>query len=107
MTNEQIRSDCGGAGADSHRAPVALEPAAYINGYQQLSSLSVGFYPIHRDKSPAVHGKLNGVATVDPIKIRFWAEHGHNRSFAARLLAVNVSRWLQGHGEPGESRLLR
>ena len=59
----------------------------YIGGYRQLSVHPVGFYPIHPDKSPAVHGKLNRVATADPIKIRFWAEHCQHRSFAARLLA--------------------
>jgi hypothetical protein len=59
----------------------------YVGGYRQLSVHRVGFYPIHLDKSPAVHGKLNKVATVDPIKLRFWAEHCHYRSFAARLLA--------------------
>src|ERR1700693_3717584 len=45
----------------------------YISGYEQLSKHGVGFYPIHRDKSPAVEGKLDRVVTVDPIKIRFWA----------------------------------
>ena len=63
-----------------------MEPEAYIGGYRQLSVHRVGFYPIHLDKSPAVHGKLNRVATVDPIKIKFWADHCHHRSFAARLL---------------------
>ena len=72
--------------AISHGAPFVVEPGAYIKGYRQLSALRVGFYPIHRDKSPAVHGKLNRVATVDPIKIRFWADHCHHRGFAARLL---------------------
>jgi len=61
--------------------------ASYIGGYRQLSVHPVGFYPIHLDKSPAVQGKLNRVATADPIKIKFWAEHCHHRSFAARLLA--------------------
>ena len=53
-------------------------PADYVSGYRQLSTLGVGFYPIHSDKSPAVRGKLDQVATVDPIKIRFWAEHSEN-----------------------------
>jgi hypothetical protein len=62
-----------------------FDPAVYINGYAQLSPLGVGFYPIHQDKSPAVGGDLNRSATVDPFKIRFWAEHCHHRSFAARI----------------------
>ena len=63
-----------------------FDPSVYINGYAQLSPLGVGFYPIHRDKSPAVRGDLNRSATVDPFKIRSWAEHYHHRSFAARIL---------------------
>jgi hypothetical protein len=70
-------------GFDGRTVP---DPAAYIGGYRQLSVYPVGFYPIHRNKSPAVQGTLNRVATVDPIKIRFWVEHCHHRSFAARLL---------------------
>jgi hypothetical protein len=85
VNNKQVAADCG-ATAISHGAPFVVEPGAYIKGYRQLSALRVGFYPIHRDKSPAVHGKLNRVATVDPIKIRFWADHCHHRGFAARLL---------------------
>jgi Bifunctional DNA primase/polymerase, N-terminal len=65
---------------------LAFDPGAYISGYRQLAALRVGFYPVYRDKSPAVQGKLNRVATNDPIKIRFWAECCHHRSFAARLL---------------------
>ena len=65
---------------------LAFDPGAYISGYRQLAALRAGFYPVHRDKSPAVQGKLNRVATNDPIKIRFWAECCHHRSFAARLL---------------------
>jgi hypothetical protein len=61
-------------------------PATYIGGYHQLSVHRVGFYPIHLDKSPAVQGKLNRVATTDPFKLNFWAEHCHHRSFAVRLL---------------------
>src|ERR1039457_50362 len=75
---------CGVRTAAGKEKPV--EPEAYIGGYRQLSVHRVGFYPIHLDKSPAVHGKLNRVATVDPIKIKFWADHCHHRSFAARLL---------------------
>lgn len=63
-----------------------FDPAVYISGYSQLSPLGVGFYPVNPDKSPAVSGKLSQSATVDPIKIRFWAEHCHRRSFAARIL---------------------
>lgn len=63
-----------------------IDPEAYIDGYRQLSPLGVGFYPIRPDKSPAVKGKLDRAATVHPIKIRYWAEHRHHRSFAARLL---------------------
>jgi hypothetical protein len=73
-------------GAYGKTAPAIREPGIYISGYRQLSVHQVGFYPIHLDKSPAVQGKLNRVATIDPIKIRFWAEHCHHRSFAARLL---------------------
>jgi Bifunctional DNA primase/polymerase, N-terminal len=63
-----------------------LDSSVYISGYRQLSELEVGFYPVHSDKSPAVHGRLNRVATTDPIKIRYWAENLHHRSFAARIL---------------------
>jgi hypothetical protein len=75
-----------GSGATPGSAPLAFDPGAYIDGYQQLAALRVGFYPVHRDKSPAVQGKLDQVATLDPIKIRFWAEHCHHRSFAMRFL---------------------
>jgi len=63
-----------------------VDPAAYICGYGQLSALGVGFYPVHSDKSPAVQGRLDRAATIDPIKISFWVESCHHRSFAARLL---------------------
>jgi hypothetical protein len=79
VDNDQI-------GACGRTAPAMREPGTYIGGYRQLSVNRVGFYPIHLDNSPAVEGKLKRVATVDPIKIRFWAEHCHYRSFAARLL---------------------
>src|ERR1700730_8585529 len=39
----------------------------YIGGYEQLSKLGVGFYPIHLDKSPAVEGKLDREVTTDPM----------------------------------------
>jgi hypothetical protein len=58
----------------------------YISGYDHLSKLGVGFYPIHPDKSPAVEGKLGREVTTDPFKIRYWAEHRHHRSFALRIL---------------------
>lgn len=58
----------------------------YIAGYDHLSKLGVGFYPIHPDKSPAVKGKLDREVTTDPFKLRYWAEHGHHRSFALRIL---------------------
>ncbi len=64
----------------------AADASPYIRGYQQLGGLKVGFYPIHPDKSPAVQGKLNRVATLDPDKIRYWVEHCHHHSFAARFL---------------------
>src|SRR5579862_3993475 len=38
----------------------------YISGYEQLSKLGVGFYPIHPDKSPAVEGKLVREVTTNP-----------------------------------------
>lgn len=79
MDNDQV-------GADGKTAPAISEPGTYIGGYQQLLVHRVGFYPIHPDKSPAVQGKLDRVATIDPLKIRFWAEHCHHRSFAARFL---------------------
>jgi len=56
-----------------------------IRGYQELLTLGVGFYPIRRDKSPAVTGSLDREATTDPEKIRFWAARGH-RNFALRIL---------------------
>lgn len=65
---------------------IALSPETYIAGYRQLVPLGVGLYPVNRDKSPAVQGKLHKVATIDPIKIRFWVEHRHHRNFAARIL---------------------
>src|SRR5258708_714773 len=58
----------------------------YIRGYEQLSKLGVGFYPIHRDKSPAVEGKLNREVTTDLMKIGFWVEYRGHRSFALRIL---------------------
>ena len=64
----------------------AADASPYIRGYQQLGGLKVGFYPIHPDKSPAVQGKLNRVATLDPDKIRYWVEHCHHHNFAARFL---------------------
>jgi hypothetical protein len=66
-----------------------VDPSPYIAGYQQLSALQVRFYPVWSDKSPAVEGKLDQAATLDPIKIRFWAERCHHRSFAARLLKAS------------------
>lgn len=86
---------------------VLVEPGAYICGYRQLSAHQVGFYPIHADKSPAVHGKLNRVATVDPIKIRFWAEYCHYSSFAVRflrgcrLLVIDTENPFKHPGTPG------
>jgi hypothetical protein len=71
---------------DADSRPFDFAPGAYISGYEQLGGLGVGFYPIHPDKSPAVQGKLDRMASLDPIKIRYWAEHCHHRSFAARLL---------------------
>jgi hypothetical protein len=58
----------------------------YISGFDYISKLGVGFYPVHPDKSPAVKGKLGREVTIDPFKIRYWAEHGHHRSFALRIL---------------------
>jgi hypothetical protein len=61
-------------------------PAArYIRGYQELLILGVGFYPIRRDKSPALAGSLDREATTDPEKIRLWADRGL-RNFALRIL---------------------
>lgn len=72
------------------RSPTGIRspPGAreYISGYEQLSKLGVGFYPIHRNKSPAVAGKLDRVVTIDQMKIRFWAEYRGHRSFALRIL---------------------
>ena len=59
---------------------------AYITGYEQLSTLGVGFYPIRADKSPALKGKLDREATTDLIKLQFWVEHQRHRSFALRIL---------------------
>lgn len=62
-------------------------PAAqYINGYEELVPLRVGFYPVRPHKSPAVAGKLDREATTNPAKIRFWVEHRGHRSFAMRIL---------------------
>jgi Bifunctional DNA primase/polymerase, N-terminal len=82
--------------ADDHadesqaRSPIGIRspPDALdcLGGYEQLSKLGIGFYPIHRDKSPAVEGRLDGEVTTDMIKIRFWVEHRHYRSFALRIL---------------------
>jgi hypothetical protein len=72
------------AGGES--ASFAFNAGAYISGFQQLTRFGARFYPVHRDKSPAVRGSLNQAATSDPIKIAFWAEHCHHRNFAARLL---------------------
>jgi len=66
--------------------PAGFDPGAYVAGYRQLSAFRIGFYPVHRDKSPAIEGRLDRVATLDPIKIKFWAEHCHHRNFAVRLL---------------------
>jgi hypothetical protein len=57
----------------------------YIAGYEQLSKLGVGFYPIRLNKSPAVKGKLDRQATSDLMKITSWVERGH-RNFALRIL---------------------
>ena len=65
---------------------IELPTSVYIAGYDYLSNLGVGFYPIHLDKSPAVQGKLDREVTIDPFKIRYWAEHQHHRSFALRIL---------------------
>lgn len=65
---------------------IELAAGDYITGYDQLSDLGVGFYPIHLDKSPAVKGRLDSKVTIDPFKIRYWAEHQHHRSFALRIL---------------------
>jgi hypothetical protein len=46
----------------------------------------VGFYPVHSDKSPALGGKLDRVATLDPLKINYWIACCQHRNFAARLL---------------------
>lgn len=79
----------------------------YISGYEQLSKLGVGFYPIHRDKSPAVVGKLDRVVTVDQMKIRFWAEYRGHRSFAlrilggARLMVIDTESPYKHPGIPG------
>jgi hypothetical protein len=58
----------------------------YIAGYEQLSKLGVGFYPIRANKSPAVKGKLDRTATTDPTKICSWAERDGHRNYALRIL---------------------
>jgi hypothetical protein len=63
------------------------DTCAFIMGYEQLSKLGVGFYPIRPDKSPALSGKLDREATTDVIKLQFWIEHQRHRSFALRILA--------------------
>jgi hypothetical protein len=73
------------AHADGEILGSSFEPGAYISGYHQFADLRVGFYPVHRDKSPAVQGRLDRVATLDPIKIKYWAQHCHHRSFSMRI----------------------
>lgn len=58
----------------------------YIEGYQQLAELGVGFYPIRANKAPAVRGKLDRTATTDLTKINSWAEHDGHRNYALRIL---------------------
>jgi hypothetical protein len=88
-TDERSTAPQGGSESRT-RSPTGIRtpPNAreYISGYEQLSKLGVGFYPIHRDKSPAVEDKLNREVTTDLVKIRFWAEYRHYRSFALRIL---------------------
>src|SRR4051812_46918448 len=79
----------------------------YISGYKQLSNLGVGFYPVNLDKSPAVKGKLDRAATTDAMKIQFWAERQHHRSFALRILSgsplmvIDTENPFKHPGEPG------
>jgi hypothetical protein len=72
---------------DSH-AGIRSPPDAcrHIAGYDQLSKLGVGFYPIRANKSPALRGKLERQVTSDLVKINNWVEHGGHRRFALRIL---------------------
>jgi hypothetical protein len=58
----------------------------HIAGYDQLSKLGGGFYPIRANKSPAVRGKLERQVTSDPVKINNWIEYGGHRNYALRIL---------------------
>jgi hypothetical protein len=60
-------------------------PTAFINGYDQLVEFGALFYPVRPDKTPAVRGKLDRIATLDPSKIHYLAVHCHHRRFAARF----------------------
>ena len=75
----------GANGNGTARGAISAHPGDYIDGYDELSKLGVGFYPIHRDKSPAGEGNLDSAVTLDPVKIQFWAVFRHYRSFAARI----------------------
>jgi len=86
------RNTAAGAEVESStRSPTGIRSApdacAHIIGYEQLSKLGIGFYPIHRDRSPAVKGKLDRASTIDLIKIGYWVEHRGHHSFALRILA--------------------
>jgi hypothetical protein len=97
------------------RSQTGIQPlpgtCAYITGFEKLSKLGVGFYPIRPDKSPAIQGKLDRVATTDLIKLQFWVEHHRYRSFALRILTgsrlividtESPSKQPGNHGPDGE-----
>jgi hypothetical protein len=84
-----VPSDCTTELAEARAASTLDRPChvidKYISGYRQLSERRGHFYPIRPDKSPNVKGKLASEATADPMKISFWINYQHHRSFALRI----------------------